>query len=695
MRLRTIQLQNYRRYKSAELELPDGMVSIIGHNGSGKSTLMEAVAWALFGNQSEIVRTGKESIKRQGAVHTDPCMVRIEFDFEDTGYIVERTMKGKNLTMNASMYAGDNLMARGTEEVSQALMKLFGMDHKSFFISVFARQKELNALTSQPKGERKKMVLRLLDIESIDEAIKRIREDARYAKNAIQSARDELTSADGGSVIEELEMELASLAKQDKKLVSRKKGLEAELKKIESVHKKLKKELESQEKLAREKEKLELSKNALEAKLSALKDQKEGLVQELKQYEKLETQFKELEPKASKAKNDLFNVLEKHKTARKEREGIVAEMAELKAGIKQLSKETDEIKANMSEIGNMGPDSDCPTCERKLGATYQKLLDAFEKQMVAHEVQSQELISALAAAEKKLGASEALSEALAKRELRLREKMKNFDILQTKMESGAKLQKQFDSLDAKLKELENLLIDDQKKLDNINFDQDSYDKAKLAYDDMNSQLRTIDREKMQCESELARLEERKKAHNKDLARLEKVQKNYDKKKAEAEILAALETVMGEFRKHLISRIRPALASMSSELLSILTEGRYNEIELSEDYDISIRDAGEMHKLDRFSGGEKDLANLCLRLAISEIIATRHGTNSFDMIVLDEIFGSQDANRKRALLTTLNGLSNRFKQIFLITHVEDVKELMGNVIQVSEASDGTSQAVLIA
>ncbi|MCK5397506.1 MAG: AAA family ATPase, partial [Thermoplasmata archaeon] len=111
MRLRTLQLQNYRRYKSANLELPDGMVSIIGPNGSGKSTLMEAVAWALFGNQSEIVRTGKESIKRQGTAHTDPCMVRIEFDFEDTGYIVERTMKGKNLTMNATLYAGDNIIA--------------------------------------------------------------------------------------------------------------------------------------------------------------------------------------------------------------------------------------------------------------------------------------------------------------------------------------------------------------------------------------------------------------------------------------------------------------------------------------------------------------------------------------------------------------------------------------------------------
>ncbi|MCK5024313.1 MAG: SMC family ATPase [Thermoplasmata archaeon] len=694
MRLRTIQLLNYRRFKLAELELPDGMVSIIGPNGSGKSTLMEAVAWALFGNQSEIVRTGKESIKRQGANHTEPCMARIEFDFEDTGYIVERTMKGKNLTMNASMYAGDNLMARGTEEVSQALMKLFGMDHKSFFISVFARQKELNALTSQPKGERKRMVLRLLDIENIDEAIKHIREDARYAKDAIQSARDELTTDDGGSVVKELKKKLVGLETQKKELAKSHKCLEYELKNIESVHKKLKKELDSLDKLAREKEKLELTKKALEAKLSILKEQKEELAADLKQLEVLETQYNEIQPKASKIKSDLESVLDKQKLARSQEQKLVVQVTEHKAGIKHLAREIDKIKTSMSEIENMGPESDCPTCERKLGDTYQKLLDAFESQINDRKKQSQVFSTRLSDMEKEQEGSKALFQALAKREERLRQRLKDFDILQAKVERGSKLRKRQDSLEEKLLDSKCQLKDVKTKLDGIKFDQKSFDKAKAAYEEMNIDLRTIDRQKMKLDSEIARLEERQKARTGELARLEKVQKKYDKKKAEAEILTALETVIGEFRKHLISRIRPALASMSSELLSVLTEGRYNEIELSEDYDISIRDAGDMHKLDRFSGGEKDLANLCLRLAISEIIATRHGTNSFDMIVLDEIFGSLDANRKRALLTTLNGLSNRFKQIFLITHVEDVKELMGNVIQVSEGSDGTSRAEVI-
>jgi exonuclease SbcC len=159
MRLNYISLKNYRRFKSTELELPEGMVSIMGPNGAGKSSLMEAVAWALYGNESEIVRTGKESIKREGSAGTDPCSVRIEFDLEDVDYAVERSMKGKNLSMNATLHAGNKLMARGSDEVTKAVEKIFGMDHKSFFISVFARQKELNALTSYPKHQRKSLVL--------------------------------------------------------------------------------------------------------------------------------------------------------------------------------------------------------------------------------------------------------------------------------------------------------------------------------------------------------------------------------------------------------------------------------------------------------------------------------------------------------------------------------------------------------
>ena len=92
--------------------------------------------------------------------------------------------------------------------------------------------------------------------------------------------------------------------------------------------------------------------------------------------------------------------------------------------------------------------------------------------------------------------------------------------------------------------------------------------------------------------------------------------------------------------------------------------------------------------------ETDLANLCLRLTISRIIAEHQQTAPLNFIVLDEVFGSQDAGRRRNLMETLNKLSNKFSQIFLITHIEEIKEYMDNVIYVRESGDGTSQAKLL-
>ncbi len=101
----------------------------------------------------------------------------------------------------------------------------------------------------------------------------------------------------------------------------------------------------------------------------------------------------------------------------------------------------------------------------------------------------------------------------------------------------------------------------------------------------------------------------------------------------------------------------------------------------------------MHPVDRFSGGESDLANLSLRLAISRMIADRTGVVPINFLMLDEIFGSQDPNRKRSVMTALSRLSVQFRQIFLITHIEDVKDSTNYVIRVFEQDDGTSTAEL--
>ena len=162
---------------------------------------------------------------------------------------------------------------------------------------------------------------------------------------------------------------------------------------------------------------------------------------------------------------------------------------------------------------------------------------------------------------------------------------------------------------------------------------------------------------------------------------------------ESETLAVLGEVMRVFRSNVISRIVPTLSQISSALFEELTEAKYNGMELDEDYNINVYDKGQKYPLDRFSGGEADLANLCLRLAISRVIAERSGS-AINFLVLDEIFGSQDTIRKRNIMQTFTNLSKQFGQILLITHIEEVKDLMGNVIGVKELADGSSEVSVL-
>ena len=169
-------------------------------------------------------------------------------------------------------------------------------------------------------------------------------------------------------------------------------------------------------------------------------------------------------------------------------------------------------------------------------------------------------------------------------------------------------------------------------------------------------------------------------------------KNYKKRindeKKTIRYLSVLVEIMQDFRIHLISRIRPTLSFYASDFFDRLTDGKYPEIELDENYNIQINDQGFLYNVERFSGGEEDLANLCIRLAISEVITERAG-GVFNFIILDEIFGSQDYIRRHNILKALNSLSSKFRQIFLITHVDELKNDMENVVFVTENEDGIS------
>ena len=140
----------------------------------------------------------------------------------------------------------------------------------------------------------------------------------------------------------------------------------------------------------------------------------------------------------------------------------------------------------------------------------------------------------------------------------------------------------------------------------------------------------------------------------------------------------LDRTYTDLRTDLNTQLRPELAEIAGGFLRSLTDGRYSALDFDDDYNVVVLE-NELPK-QVVSGGEEDLCNLVLRLAISQMIAERAG-QAFSLLILDEVFGSLDETRRDNVVELLRRLQDRFEQVIVITHIEQVREGLDRVLVV--------------
>jgi exonuclease SbcC len=145
----------------------------------------------------------------------------------------------------------------------------------------------------------------------------------------------------------------------------------------------------------------------------------------------------------------------------------------------------------------------------------------------------------------------------------------------------------------------------------------------------------------------------------------------------------------------VGTVGPRLSAQAAELFAELTDHEYDDLQVDpETYEIRIVDRGVEYGMDRFSGSETDLANLALRVAISEHVRFQSG-GAVGLLVLDEVFGSLDPDRKARMLMALERLRGRFRQVLVVTHDADIKEELPHAIEVVETRPRRATARVVA
>ena len=416
----------------------------------------------------------------------------------------------------------------------------------------------------------------------------------------------------------------------------------------------------------------------------------------------------------------------------------VRDRQEAETKLQELRRQYSDVKEQRDRIVELGAEGICPTCSRVLGENFRGVVAQFDEQLetlrvdgqyyrdredqlaatpagiTGLEEQRRSLTASLTAQERKLAKVQAavheipgLTREIATKNDRDAEMLIEINSISAEYDSArhAYVRAEIERLApmdirvarleaaverAPVAQLERARIDAslasatakretlRRSGATLEFSQETHDAIRADFDQATAASRATELVVVGAQGDVRAAQQRLDMAQAAMREFERVAERLRVLNVQRLVHDELDNAFRELRGDLNDALRPELSEIASSFLGALTEERYTRLELDERYDISVLEDGVAKPV--ISGGEEDLANLVLRLAISQMIADRSG-QPFSLLVLDEVFGSLDALRRDNVLELLHSLEDRFEQVILITHIESVREGVDRVIMV--------------
>ncbi len=711
--IKQIELHNFRSHRNTKLSFTEGNNILVGISGSGKSSVLDAICFAFFGT---ITKIQKKKIKLNDLVMSKPTKenestVKLSFTSNEKNYEITRKIYMDKPT-HAELRENGKLTAVGVQQVNSAIEQILKMNYDLFSNVIYAEQNQIDYFLNLPPGNRMTHIDELLKLEKFESIRSKSTRYANKFKNMETSKKETISTINEKELNENktsLEKELENLKKDKYNLDKESKKIEKEIEKLEKIFKSLK---EKKTKVEELKERLAKLNGLISYYDEEVKKSKELDLKKLKEdYETKKSKLEKKEQENLKIEKELSNInskineLKKNLEEKKQAQEFLKKydskkLQELKTNLEKTQKTLFQkkiLKQNLEEAINKLKQTKekCPTCDQELTETKRKnLMKEKEEELNNIENELKKLEESTKEKNEKLKEEQSNFEKANYFERRLKElegvekdfeeNKKKLSEDESKKEDLKDLKEEVEDLKDKYSKAKNLEekkknLEDcreqekelKRKLEEIDFDENQLEKTRSQLESQKNKKTSLDKD---WKYKLEIMDEKQKLFEQIKNNLEFLNKN----KKEIEFLNYAQETLTKVSNNLVE-IQENLREEFVKTLNEVMNEIWNDLYPYEDY-IGIRFKIEERdyllqlcdlknkwvNVEGFSsGGERAIASLVMRIALSVILAPR-----LKIIILDEPTHNLDSNTINKLIDILKTrISNLTEQLFIVTHDE--------------------------
>lgn len=666
-RLRKLSFDNtfgYGEENVIDFDALSGITGIFGKNRSGKSSIPGTLVYSLFNS------TDRGVLKNLHVINNRKTFCRATTDFSVGGEMYRADRQTiKRVSRKGSVSAPTNLNLFKIDESGEPIEDNTGEQRREtekvlrtlvgsvddFLMTSFASQGEMNAFIREGSTRRKAILTRFLDLQMFDDMLKIAKNEMSELRGEMKSAPDKNWSIlvdEQKDLLESFMDERSEVEDELGELKEKRDDLKIKLAALPSAGKYTKVQIGEQ---VQKLNTLEGKANNFKKQIITLSTERDAVSKRLEKIEVIREQFpidelraqatllcdlkQQCELSEANLNLELQRLESKKKLQKKLKPCSCAahapnckyvkdamknenELGDQKAVVSTARKELRAIKSNLEKLQSAGISEKLEKYEQILQRDQELKLENSEMKLQMKELESshQEIKTSLTAGKELL------------REMRLR------SVDDEKDQEVIKMQGDLSSIENRISELDGsrLYLAEQisvtkQTCNNLNEEKDRFGTIKSRWETYNTFSQAVDKKGIPL------------------------------------------TILSLQLPQINSELTKILQGVVNFELSLEADADSNNMDIFIDYGDSKR------IIECGSGMEKMIASLALRVALINICNAPRS----DVLIIDEGFGALDDKNIEACSRLLISLKKYFTNILIISHVDAVKDIVDNVLDIQK------------